>query len=171
MAGDPLLKRSILGIVVASEVTTEERNRQIETLGDKLADAINRPIISIGAKPESEWFSELSADLTQLQSRSLLIFGSLLESAVTQISLSALLDGYDVFVVADFTQTKEHAYRESFLNRIRECGGTIVTMRQAVRELAANENETSNAEALGALLCDLDAHDGENGFGIDHSAF
>jgi len=68
---------------------------------------------------------------------SFLVSGGPLESAVTWVSLSALLEGFDVFVLADLTFTEQDAYRDLFFDRIRQRGGDVITMRQAALELGA----------------------------------
>ncbi|MDY7097451.1 MAG: isochorismatase family protein [Pseudomonadota bacterium] len=76
------------------------------------------------------------ASLKAAQRSSLLIYGAQLEGAVTQLALLSLLEGFDVFVIADQCQTAEPLFKDAFQARIQQSGGTLVTLSQISRELA-----------------------------------
>lgn len=155
MAGEPLLNRSVLGLLVATEQTGDEQDKVAALIAEKLGSAIDRPVCHFRTRPNEPWLSDVPNHIATLKSRSLLLFGGLLEGAVTQIALTALLDGFDVFLAADGTRTNEPAYRETFLLRIHACGGTIITIRQAIRELMAIEASHRDCADLAKLLDEL----------------
>lgn len=76
------------------------------------------------------------ANLKAAQRSSLLIYGAQLEGAVTQLALLSLLEGFDVFVIADHCQTVEPMFIDAFHARLQQSGGTLVTLSQISRELA-----------------------------------
>lgn len=76
------------------------------------------------------------ANLKLAQRSSLLIYGAQLEGAVTQLALLSLLEGFDVFVIADHCQTAEPMFIDAFHARLQQSGGTLVTLSQISRELA-----------------------------------
>lgn len=78
---------------------------------------------------------ELRGEIASMSRRSLILCGGLLEGGVTQIALSSLLDGYDVYICADRLVTGDPGREETYLDRIRYCAGHIVTTRQIILEL------------------------------------
>lgn len=61
--------------------------------------------------------------------------GGLLELAVTQFSLHALLDGFEVFLIDDLLHADDNERRRLFLGRICSRGGDVTTSRQLSLEI------------------------------------
>ena len=76
------------------------------------------------------------------------LFGAFLEGAVTQIALSMLLEGYDIYVCADQVKTADAARETIFLERIRYCAGHVVTLPQILLELLSQEENDKKRQAL-----------------------
>ncbi|WP_297205869.1 isochorismate family cysteine hydrolase YcaC [uncultured Pluralibacter sp.] len=67
--------------------------------------------------------------------KQLIIAGVVTEVCVAFPSLSALAEGYDVFVIADASATFDAISRETALDRIQAAGGQILTWFAAAGEL------------------------------------
>ena len=67
--------------------------------------------------------------------KQLIIAGVVTEVCVAFPSLSALAEGYDVFVIADASATFDALSRETALDRIQAAGGQILTWFAAAGEL------------------------------------
>ena len=113
-----------------------EAARDLDQRARRFAEEMSLPIHQICPRPGGETETLMSPGEKHNQS-CFLVSGAPLESAVTWFSLSALLEGFDVFVLADLTFTEQDAYRDLFFDRIRQRGGDVITMRQARLELTA----------------------------------
>lgn len=67
--------------------------------------------------------------------KQLIIAGVVTEVCVAFPSLSALAEGYDVFVIADASATFDEISRQTALDRIQAAGGQILTWFAAAGEL------------------------------------
>ena len=67
--------------------------------------------------------------------KQLIIAGVVTEVCVAFPSLSALAEGYDVFVIADASATFDEVSRQTALDRIQAAGGQILTWFAAAGEL------------------------------------
>ncbi len=96
--------------------------------------------------------ADLMSRITLMGRNGLVICGGLLDGAVTQISLAALMDGIDVFVCVDLTLSAEPDKTDLFLSRISTCGGHTMSYRQIVLELLSGERDEAKRAPLEALL-------------------
>ncbi|MEM6411963.1 MAG: isochorismatase family protein [Pseudomonadota bacterium] len=80
---------------------------------------------------QAEWRKRITAN----DGRSLILRGGWLEGAVTQVAITCLIEGLDVFIAADACDTREADYRDWFLKRLYSYGATISTTRQLAMEL------------------------------------
>lgn len=94
----------------------------------------------------------LMSRITMMGRNGLVICGGLLEGAVTQISLAALMGGMDVFVGADLVVTAEPDKTDLFLSRVIACGGHTLSYRQIILELLSGERDEAKRTPLEALL-------------------
>ncbi|NUU66326.1 hydrolase [Enterobacteriaceae bacterium BIT-l23] len=67
--------------------------------------------------------------------KQLIIAGVVTEVCVAFVALSALAEGYEVFVIADASATFDEISRETALDRVRDAGGQILTWFAAAGEL------------------------------------
>ncbi|MBI1392804.1 MAG: hypothetical protein GC152_08705 [Alphaproteobacteria bacterium] len=150
MSRSPFLSRSELvlaHIEETGETVSEKRLRRVNA--DRLVHLgclLECPSITLSPAdfcPQNR----AANDWTQFGS-SFLLFGGLLESAVTQVGVHLLLDGFDVFFLSDCLDTLEPDDIETFRSRIKSYGGVFLTLNQAVRELAAFESDIKVQSAL-----------------------
>jgi isochorismate hydrolase len=109
---------------------------QAQHLSDEIAESADRyniPKLIVDA--QCALAGELISDLRSTGRNTLLLAGAWLESEVTWVAISTLLEGFDVFVIFDQTFTQDEDSRPIFLERIRGCGGTLVSFAQVEREL------------------------------------
>ena len=66
---------------------------------------------------------------------SLLICGGMLEFSVTHAAFEALLEGLEVYILADQIATSQPAYIDHFTNRLRHRSAQFVTSQQAEFEM------------------------------------
>lgn len=162
MAGEPLLRRSLAGLVwvedttpgIASEGVDDTALATLAETSLTLAKAADIPVLELrDSILESILSSDnISSGVAQLKRRVLIVCGGLLEGAVTQIALSALVDGFDVFIGADLVWTAEPGREPLFFDRITHCCGHVLTRRQILLELLAQEKDEGRRERLKGLL-------------------
>lgn len=160
MAGEPLLYKSTTGLIVVDEPSRSSINHNVyQSICDSgvaIARAATFPVLDLrAASVESSSFvldETLTNRIKAMKRRALIVCGALLEGAVTQVSLSALMDGYDVFVPADLVATGDPENITHFLARITSCGGNILTCRQVILELLSGLKERDERSALEDLM-------------------
>jgi nicotinamidase-related amidase len=156
MAGEPILLARNCAVVLVDEPLAQCRasNRAGRQwpIALKIAEAVAAPFLDLRGSGDFVVDTALMGKLMQLQRRAILLMGALLEGAVTQIALSTLLEGYDVYVCVDQVATADLAREALFLERIRSCAGHIVTSRQVLLELLSREKDKSIRKTLLALL-------------------
>jgi len=158
MAGEPLLRRNLLGVVIANETDCDNVTSGCAEFAfsfiERLSKAADLPLLKLTGSEFQNVAGDdvISACVAKLQRRVLLIGGGLLEGAVTQIALSALVDGFDVFIGADLVWTAEPGREPLFFDRITHCCGHVLTRRQILLELLAQEKDEGRRERLKGLL-------------------
>jgi len=149
MAGEALLYLSNTSVILIDEPRTDRIDQvilqnQIQR-GLKIAKAGVLPALDL-RKAENQVSPFLAdevllARITAMGRSGLVMCGGLLEGAVTQISLAALMNGLDVFVAVDLVSTAEPDKASLFLSRISSCGGHTLSYRQIILELLSGERE------------------------------
>lgn len=162
MAGEPLLRRNLVGLVLVEEKIFgsghgkigEAPQGAIIQASRMIAEAAGLPVLELreGAREAVLGSDNISSGVAQLKRRVLIVCGGLLEGAVTQIALSALVDGFDVFIGADLVWTAEPGREPLFFDRITHCCGHVLTRRQILLELLAQEKDQGRRERLSGLL-------------------
>ncbi len=156
MAGEPILVAANCALVTVVEPLSVDasppENSPDFALMKQLAEAINAPILQLVDVDDFVVDEKLRMAIAAMGHRSLIVCGGLLEGAVTQIAMSSLLDGYDVYVCADQLLTGDPEREAIYLDRIRYCAGHIVTTRQIILELLSQEKEEAARAPLEALL-------------------
>jgi len=160
MAGEALLYLSNTSVILVDEPRTDRIDQvilqnQIKR-GLEIAKAGVLPALDL-RKAENQVSPFLAdevllARITAMGRSGLVICGGLLEGAVTQISLAALMNGLDVFVAVDLVSSAEPDKSSLFLSRISSCGGHTLSYRQIILELLSGEREQSRRTPLEALL-------------------
>ncbi len=160
MAGEPLLYMAATALVIVDEPSREavhnDYYQKISDAGLVIAHAGALPVLDLRPEeglPQSFILDDsLNDQIRAMKRRALIVCGALLEGAVTQVSLNALMDGYDVFVPADLVAAGDPEYITHFLARITSCGGNVLTSRQVVLELLSGLKERDKRSALEDLL-------------------
>ena len=153
MAGEPILIARNCAVVILGEANSQK-------LADGFDVSILHSLAKVIAAPTMDWSDTdefvvddaLRASVAEMNRRSLILCGGLLEGAVTQVALSFLLEGYDVYVCADQVVCGDPEREAMYLDRIRYCAGHIVTTRQIILELLSQEKEEAARAPLEALL-------------------
>ncbi len=142
-------------------ILVEERfGRDIATTGEPvqwslaadLAGAISAPLLDLRHESDFVVDGGLMEKFARLKRRSLILFGTLLEGAVTQIALTMLLEGYDVYVCADQVRSADPKRETVFHERIRFCAGHVVTLPQILLELLSRVEDDKSRQSLRAVL-------------------
>jgi hypothetical protein len=156
MAGEPMLVARHCAVILVEEPLARRQALTGETLqwslAADLAGAIAAPLLDLRGRSDFIVDDALMAKFAALQRRSLIVLGALLEGAVTQIALSMLLEGYDLYVCADQVRAADAAREGVFLERIRFCAGHVVTLPQILLELLSREQDDKKRQSLLALL-------------------
>jgi len=154
MAGEPILIARNCALVIVDEPLAMGVLAATPDLSivEPLSQAIGAPVLDLRGSGDFVVDDGLRSKIADLKRRSLILVGGLLEGAVTQIALSALLEGYDIYVCADLVASAEPAREYIFLQRLRFCAGHIVTARQIILELLSQEKDESMRAPLEALL-------------------
>lgn len=79
--------------------------------------------------------SRCAETLRTMNRRQLLLVGIETHVCINQTALSALEQGYEVFVARDAVGSRHAAQHEAGLDRIRQAGGTLVTVEMALFEM------------------------------------
>lgn len=99
MAGEPILVASNCAVISVVEPlvsgTAPSQNSVDFGMMTLLAQAIDEPILQLIGDADFVVDEELFARIAEMKRRTLILSGGLLEGAVTQIALAALLEGYD----------------------------------------------------------------------------
>jgi len=90
--------------------------------------------------------------LAQTGRPSVLLCGHWLEEYITFAAIKALSEGYDAYILADASPTRDGNTREIALLRLVQAGVVPMTTRQVIREWAADASDTSHINRLLALL-------------------
>ena len=119
-------------------VSSEIDRRPCPAIVLELSRACNIPFAEYDEKLGhlTDLLEALSDILRPLRRNTLLISGNTLEGAVTRSALSALMEGYEVFIVSDWCGTLESENRRFFEDRIIRHGGVFVSSRQMLDELS-----------------------------------
>ena len=160
MPGEALLYLSNTGLIIVDEPDTAriDRNAMDEGIadGEKIAKAGSLPVLDLRSDyaADAPFIADaaLLSRVSALGRGGLVLCGGLLEGAVTQISLAALMDGLDVFVAVDLVVSAEPEKTDLFLTRITRCGGHTLSYRQVILELLSGEKELARRAPLEALL-------------------
>lgn len=156
MAGEPMIVAQYCAVVLVEEPLAGGRSVSGASLqwslAAELAHAIGAPLLDLRGEGDFVVDNALMAQFEAMKRRSLILLGALLEGAVTQIALSTLLEGYDVYVCADQVRTADAARESVFLERIRFCAGHVVTLPQIVLEILSREEDVKKRQSLAALL-------------------
>jgi len=156
MAGEPMIAARHCAVVLVEEYLARGEVLNGDalqwSLAANLAEAIGAPLLDLRGRNDFVVDAEFMAKFGALKRRSLIILGALLEGAVTQIALSMLLEGYDIYVCADQVRSADAAREGVFLERIRFCAGHVVTLPQILLELLSREQDDKKRQSLLALL-------------------
>jgi Isochorismatase family len=90
--------------------------------------------------------------LAQTGRSSVLLCGHWLEEYITFAAIKALSEGYDAYILADASPTRDGNAREMALLRLVQAGVVPTTTRQVIREWAADFSDTTYMNRLLALL-------------------
>jgi nicotinamidase-related amidase len=90
--------------------------------------------------------------LAQTGRSSVLLCGHWLEEYITFAAIKALSEGYDAYILADASPTRDGNAREMALLRLVQAGVVPMTTRQVIREWAADLSDTTYMIRLLALL-------------------
>ena len=80
------------------------------------------------------------------ESRRLLLGGFHLEDAITFVGLEGLVQGFDVFLLADLIDAQDPKFSEFHWHRLFQAGGVPTTMSQMLTEWKTSE--TCDVKAL-----------------------
>ena len=153
MAGEPILIARNCALIILGE---SGLRGHIDCFDGSdllsLASAIGAPVLDQSECREFVVDDTLRSSVAEMNRRSLILCGGLLEGAVTQVALSFLLEGYDIYVCADQVVCGDPEREAMYLDRIRYCAGHIVTTRQIILELLSQEKEEAARAPLEALL-------------------
>lgn len=156
MAGEPILVARNCAVVLVEEPLARGQTLNADvlqwSLAADLAEAIAAPLLDLRGEGDFVVDSAFMAKFGELKRRSLILLGALLEGAVTQVALSMLLEGYDIYVCADQVRAADTARENIFLERIRFCAGHVVTLPQILLELLSQEENDKKRQSLLALL-------------------
>lgn len=160
LAGEALLYLSNTSVILVDEPGVDKvdngRLKDVYKDGEALAAAGRLPVLDLrDDRKNGEPFladAALMARISMMGRNGLVICGGLLEGAVTQISLAALMDGLDVFLAVDLVVSDEPDKVSLFLSRISACGGHTLSYRQIVLELLSAERHPAKRAPLEALL-------------------
>jgi len=160
MAGEALLYLSNTSVILVDEPQTDRIDQAMleNQIRHGLAIAKAGMLPALDLRNTDSQMSPFLADeallarITEMSRSALVICGGLLEGAVTQISLAALMNGLDVFVAVDLVSTAEPDKASLFLSRISSCGGHTLSYRQILLELLSGERDQSRRTPLEALL-------------------
>ncbi|KCZ48470.1 isochorismatase family protein [Hyphomonas sp. CY54-11-8] len=156
MAGEPILVARYCALVIIGEATCPNILMSVGEVElvqlEAVAAAIGAPVIDLVDSCDFLIDDSLRARIAEKNRRTLILCGGWLEGAVTQVALSSLLEGYDVYVCADQVVTEDPGREHVFLERIRFCNGHIVTTRQIILEFLSQEKDPAARAPLEALL-------------------
>ena len=158
MAGEPLLRRNVAGFVFVEDNEPPQAPKNLrnsyEAATLAIANTADIPVLQLRGADLRKLLAEeaVLSRIAELKRRVLLLAGGLLEGAVTQIALSALVEGFDVFVAADLVWTVEPGREPLFFDRITHSCGHVLTRRQVLLELLAQDKDVEKRERLQALL-------------------
>lgn len=155
MSGYPLFQVANAAVVFVDEADPEFRNKISEYFENmlELVEGFQIPWIRLEYMKDKIVLDEtLRGEIAGLKKHVIVICGGYLEGAITQITLSGLLDGYDVFVVADLCHCLDQKHQMMFFDRLRSCGAHVVTCKQLIYEAIAQNTEKEAAPRLRALL-------------------
>ena len=156
MSGDPILYARNCAFIIADE-PFRRRTHDDGALTSfnqilKLAAAIDAPHFDmrtlVKANNSFAIDDALLREIGALRRSSLVIVGALLEGAITQLAMSALLDGFDVFVPADLVLSGDSEREQMYFDRIRAVSGIIVSSRQLLLELMLRETDAERRLAI-----------------------
>ncbi len=156
MAGEPMLVARHCAVILIEERLARDlaaTGGPVQwSLAADLAGAISAPLLDLRLESDFVVDSDLMAKFADLKRRSLILFGTLLEGAVTQIALTMLLEGYDVYVCADQVRSADPKHETVFHERIRFCAGHVVTLPQILLELLSRVEDEKARQSLKAVL-------------------
>ena len=149
MSGHPILQYSASCIIFIEEPHCGANEPVCFDRPKLLARKSGLPVFADPAEANTPAWK---AQVLESQRGTLILCGALLESKVTRVAMSALMDGFDVFVLSDWCITAEPDHRRLFETRIRSKGGAILTSGQAIRELAAQCADPARAKDILSIL-------------------
>ncbi len=156
MVGEPILTEDICGLLIVAECESfAEFNIDEEIHSGSvqlLSKSLSMPVLELVSDGPLKIDESVYAQIQALKRRSLILIGGLLEGAITQIALTMLLEGYDVYVCADRVRTSDSRWKEIYFARIRSCAGHVVTWRQVLFELLSREHDDVRRDTLLGLL-------------------
>lgn len=161
MLNHPIVNTKRVAIILAAEdYVPGSTSAHIYERAAAIAKAIDAPVLDF--RPHNSLgdtrlrLDSLTQEISRLQRSTLIIAGQLLESAVTQIAIFSLLEGYDVYVCIDLIASEEPEHTMVFLNRIRDCAGQTLTSRQLVRELLTQATDNDSQDKLRSILLGME---------------
>jgi hypothetical protein len=113
--------------------------------------------LRFGLEPHrSPWAHRAFAEALAAQDRTILILAGLwLEHEILAAALSALVDGYDVYVLLDGSAPRSPLASVTARERLTQAGGTPITTSQVISEWSFETTDTSLHAELIALLREL----------------
>lgn len=100
------------------------------------------------------------------QKKKLLIAGLWTEVCVALPALSAMEDGYEVYVVTDACASCSNQAHQTALQRVIQAGARPVTWQACILELQRDWDNKDTCQAVAAILQE---HGGAYGLGADHT--
>ena len=159
MAGDPILYANHCAFVIADEPCRQllHNDEALANIGKilELAALIEAPHFDMRdlVQPNQAFAidDDLMREIGSLNRSSLVIVGGRLEGVVTQLSMSALLDGFDVFIPADFVLSGDPSGVAMYLDRVRAVSGIVLTGHQLFLELLLRERNADLRSSISSL--------------------
>jgi hypothetical protein len=100
-----------------------------------------------------DWATRELVQLARPENRSrLVVAGAYVESHITFLTLRALAEGFDVYLLSDLLNTREKRYARIFQMRLYQAGAVPTTMSQVVMEWRTSTDDKTNAGHLDELL-------------------
>jgi hypothetical protein len=81
----------------------------------------------------------------------LLVAGSHLETAITFVTLEALVQGFDVYVLADLILIANRTYERLYWDRLIQAGAVPTTLSQIIAEWTVSSCDSEQAQKLQKL--------------------
>ena len=149
MGAISVIEECLVLMVKSDELTTRPRESELKIWFDSFASDLLVPVhyATIGSGIDlKDWFdAQIKLQATN-ERRRLLLGGFHLEDAITFVGLEGLVQGFDVFLLADLIDAQDPKFSEFHWHRLFQAGGVPTTMSQMLAEWKTSE--TCDVKAL-----------------------